>query len=440
MLKDTIVALAGNTPSAIALIRLSGKEAKEITNKILKKSISGLKSYNLSHNYIMDNNQIVDEVIVAYFKEPNSYTGEDVVEISIHGSSYLANKISELIIIKGARLANPGEFTQRAFLNGKLDLTQAEAINDLINSTTAYNAKKAIEGIQGKVSDLLDPLQQELQKVISLIEVNIDYPEYDETAKLSGEIILPQIKECQKETEKIIKEAKNNLLLKDGILTVIIGEPNVGKSSLLNTLVSKDRALVSKQAGTTRDYIEEEIVIDQIHLRLIDTAGLRDSLDSLEKAGIEKTKDLIKSAQLVILVLDASKEISNEELELIKSLKKQETIIVANKSDLNPCYPLGIKISALNQDIEELIKEIKTRYDSEKLLQTSTLSSARQLGLMELADSSLKAAITGLENGLELELVAIDLNLAYQHLKDISGKYNRMDILESIFKDFCLGK
>jgi len=440
MINDTIVALSSVSTQAISVIRLSGEQAKTIANQVLKKDISKQKANTIIHNHVLENGKLIDEVLVSFFKAPYSYTGQDVVEINIHGGRFIGNKIVTLLMEKTARLANPGEFTQRAYLNGKLDLTQAEAINDLILANTDYNASKAIDGLSKSISKMIEPLLEEILSIITNIEVNIDYPEYDDVADLSNNIILPKVEKWQKDIETIIDKSEKSLLLKQGILTVIIGEPNVGKSSLLNALLMENRALVSDIAGTTRDYLEGEIVIDQLHLRLIDTAGLHKSADNLEKMGMEKTQQLIDKAHLVILVLDASKEISKQEKQLVKKLQDKQHIIVYNKKDLNPKLKKGIQISAINGDIESLLKEIKKRYDIDELRNTNTLLSQRQVGLMKQANVALINALAILKHKRELELVAIDLNEAYQSLCDILGRYSRIDLLDSIFQNFCLGK
>ena len=440
MIEDTIVALAGAAKTAVAIIRLSGPEARAIAEKILKYSIAQQPSHTIIHNYVIEAETVIDEVLVSYFAAPKSYTGEDLVEINIHGSSYLAYKIITLLVDNGARLAQPGEFTQRAYLNEKLDLTQAEAINDLVLANNAFSAAKASAGLSGAISAEVNDLATALQALLANIEVNIDYPEYDDVVDLSHKVIEPQLLNWQRKAELLIEQSENSLLIKEGILTVIIGEPNVGKSSLLNALLREDRALVSAVAGTTRDYIEGEVILDNLHLRLIDTAGLRQGGDSLEQLGMEKTQDLIKKAQLVILVLDASKQRSQQEQHLIKALADKEHLIVFNKSDLITVTTEGIYISALKGDIGALLNELKQRYDSKALLEVTTLHSQRQLTLMKQASYAIASALAALQQDLELELVAIDLHEAYRCLSDILGKYNRMDFLASIFDNFCLGK
>jgi len=440
MHEDTIVAVTGQTTQAIAIIRLSGGEAKAIANRVLQKSISKQASHTIEHNFVIEGQQVIDEVMVSYFKAPQSYTGEDTVEINIHGGPYISHKVVSRLLAEGARPAQPGEFTQRAYLNGKLDLTQAEAINDLILANSEYNATKAMAALSQAISKMLEPLIAEIHDLIANIEVNIDYPEYDDVSDLSQRVILPQLRKWLELSAEIVKKSESSLLIKDGILTVIVGEPNVGKSSLLNALLQENRALVSEIAGTTRDYIEAEVLIDNLHLRLIDTAGLRTTGDTLEKLGMEKTQELLEKAQLVIVVFDATKQRSRQELELLERLKNQEYIVVYNKSDLTKEKIAGIKIAAINNDIAELVNALKDKYETTELINTTTLHSPRQVALMKQATSSLSSAVKALEENRELELVAIDLEVAYQSLCDILGKYSRIDLLESIFQNFCLGK
>lgn len=436
MIKDTIVALAGGVNQAIAIIRLSGDEALKIASSVMKSSMLKQKSHTIIHNYIIDLGEVVDEVMVSYFAAPKSYTTEDMVEINIHGSSYIANRVVSLLIEKGARMANRGEFTQRAYLNKRIDLTQAEAIKDLIESNTFYSGKMAISGVMGSTFTLVEDLRGSLLETIGNIEVNIDYPEYDDVEQLTNDIIKPRIISWLDRISKIIKKTETNLLIKDGVITAIVGKPNVGKSTLLNALLEENKALVSEVEGTTRDIVEGEVIIDDLKLKLLDTAGLRSTEDLVEKLGIEKTKEAIEKANLVILVLD-NKDRDNKEW--LKLIKNKLHIVVYNKSDINNNIE-GIKISALKNDLKELKDEIKRLIVDEELKPNEMLQSARQLGLMKQAKESISSALETINNGKELELVSIDLNQAYQQLSDIVGQYHRSDLLDSMFSNFCLGK
>ncbi len=437
MIKDTIVALSGHSNQAINIIRISGDQAKQIANQVLKYDITKQLSHTIKYNFVVEENQIVDEVMVSYFQAPKSYTGDEMVEINVHGSYMLGNKILSLLIGKGARAALPGEFTSIAYLNKRIDLTQAEAINDLVNAQTSYQASEAINKVVGKVKELITPMLSDMLEVMANIEVNIDYPEYDDVEVITDEILKPRVKRWIDKLNNIIKVSENNLLIKQGITTAIIGEPNVGKSSLLNSLISEDKALVSNIAGTTRDYVEGEVVIDNIHLKLIDTAGLRDSEDLLENMGMKKTELVVSKAELVILVL--TNEDSDTQEYLKDLIKDKKHIIVYNKSDLYG-HVEGLNISALNNDIDPLINRIKEMYYNQEINNDITLGNTRQIGLAKKALNSLTSAYSALESYQEVDLIAIDINSAYQHLSDILGQYHRADLLDSIFSNFCLGK
>ncbi len=440
MLTDTIVAQVGYQTQAINIVRVSGDEAKSIVNQILKYDITDQASHTIKHNYVVVSNEVVDEVMVSYFQAPKSYTKEDVLEINVHGSLLVTNQIVSALIARGARLALPGEFTQRAYLNNRIDLTQAEAINELIQANTKYRAKSAISGVCGETNQLIKNIMNELLAILANIAVNIDYPEYDDVIELTNEIILPQVKMWESKLNEIIVKSENSLLVKSGITTAIIGEPNVGKSSLLNALIKEDKALVSDIAGTTRDYVEGDVVIDNLHLRLIDTAGLRESEDKLELMGMEKTKMIIDKADLILLVVDGSKALSKSEKQWLEMIKDKKHLLISNKKDLGSNNK-GIAISALNNDINPLIEELKKMYDIDEVTTTTEiLGNQRQVGLMKQAQESLQSAILALSNYQELELVSIDINQAYQQLADIIGEYHRQDLFDNIFGNFCLGK
>ncbi|MFV0255228.1 MAG: tRNA uridine-5-carboxymethylaminomethyl(34) synthesis GTPase MnmE [Erysipelotrichaceae bacterium] len=436
MLNDTIVALAGGVNQAIAIIRLSGAQAKEITDRVVKRKILNQPSHTIKHNYIIDNDEVIDEVMISFFKAPLSYTTEDMIEINIHGSSYVANKVVSLLIAQGARSAQRGEFTQRAYLNKRIDLSQAEGIKDLIAANNKYNANMAINSVMGSTLKLIEKLRSSLLKTIANIEVNIDYPEYDDVEQLTDEIIKPRVKAWLSDISDIIKKSEQSLLIKEGITTAIIGEPNVGKSSLLNALLEENKALVSSVAGTTRDIVEGEVIINEISLKLLDTAGLRETNDEIEQMGIAKSKQAIKRADLVILVLDGTEKNLDKWQAL---LDDKMHIVVNNKADLNNTTN-GINISALHNDISPLIDKIKELIKIEEIKPQEILQSARQIGLMRQAHQSLTNTLAALEDYQELELIAIDLQSAYQQISDIVGQYHRSDLLDSLFSSFCLGK
>lgn len=441
MMNDTIAAIAtANATGAVSIIRISGEEAILIASELINKDLSKKEGYTITFGTVQEDNEVVDEVLVSIFRAPKSYTGEDVVEIGCHGGLFITRKILSLCLGKGARLARRGEFTERAFLNGKMDLSQAEGVNDLINATDEVNAKSAMHSLKGSVSKILKPLEEDLTQIISNIEVNIDYPEYDDVHQLTEDEILPKAKTWLKDIQKLIDEAKKAVNIREGIDTVILGRPNVGKSSLLNALLEEDKAIVTDIAGTTRDIVEGTVRLDGITLNLIDTAGIHESNDIVEKIGIDKSLQALEKAELVIVVIDGSEALTDEDHKLLEMTKNKNRIVVYNKNDKAIQHD-GISISAINGDVEALTNAIKEKYEKELYLASSdTLNNERQIGLAIQAEQSMKNAIHTLEDGMELDLVTIDLENAWTSLKEITGKAGKEDLLDEIFSRFCLGK
>ena len=441
MMNDTIAAIAtANATGAVSNIRISGEEAILIASELINKDLSKKEGYTITFGTVQEDNEVVDEVLVSIFRAPKSYTGEDVVEIGCHGGLFITRKILSLCLGKGARLARRGEFTERAFLNGKMDLSQAEGVNDLINATDEVNAKSAMHSLKGSVSKILKPLEEDLTQIISNIEVNIDYPEYDDVHQLTEDEILPKAKTWLKDIQKLIDEAKKAVNIREGIDTVILGRPNVGKSSLLNALLEEDKAIVTDIAGTTRDIVEGTVRLDGITLNLIDTAGIHESNDIVEKIGIDKSLQALEKAELVIVVIDGSEALTDEDHKLLEMTKNKNRIVVYNKNDKAIQHD-GISISAINGDVEALTNAIKEKYEKELYLASSdTLNNERQIGLAIQAEQSMKNAIRTLEDGMELDLVTIDLENAWISLKEITGKAGKEDLLDEIFSRFCLGK
>lgn len=440
-MNDTIAAIAtANATGAVSIIRISGEEAILIASELINKDLSKKEGYTITFGTVQEDNEVVDEVLVSIFRAPKSYTGEDVVEIGCHGGLFITRKILSLCLGKGARLARRGEFTERAFLNGKMDLSQAEGVNDLINATDEVNAKSAMHSLKGSVSKILKPLEEDLTQIISNIEVNIDYPEYDDVHQLTEDEILPKAKTWLKDIQKLIDEAKKAVNIREGIDTVILGRPNVGKSSLLNALLEEDKAIVTDIAGTTRDIVEGTVRLDGITLNLIDTAGIHESNDIVEKIGIDKSLQALEKAELVIVVIDGSEALTDEDHKLLEMTKNKNRIVVYNKNDKAIQHD-GISISAINGDVEALTNAIKEKYEKELYLASSdTLNNERQIGLAIQAEQSMKNAICTLEDGMELDLVTIDLENAWISLKEITGKAGKEDLLDEIFSRFCLGK
>lgn len=440
-MNDTIAAIAtANATGAVSLIRISGDEAIEIASQLIQKDLSSQPGYTIQYGTIYEEKEAIDEVLVSIFRAPKSYTGENVIEIGCHGGLFITRKILSLILSKGARLARRGEFTERAFLHGKMDLSQAEGVNDLIHASDEVNARSAMHSLKGSVSKILEPLQENLTQIISNIEVNIDYPEYDDVHQLTEEEILPMANAWLQSITMLIEEAKKAVNIREGIDTVILGRPNVGKSSLLNALLEEDKAIVTDIAGTTRDIVEGSVRLDGITLNLIDTAGIHEASDVVEKIGIEKSLKALEKAELVIVVLDGSSELTEEDENLLELTKDRNRIIVYNKNDKDMKYD-GLSISAINKDVTALEEAIKEKYEKDLLLASSdTLNNERQIALAMQAKTSMENAIQTLQDGMELDLVTIDLEKAWTALKQITGEVGKEDLLDEIFSRFCLGK
>ena len=441
-INDTIVALcSGAIKSAISVIRVSGNDSFNIVNSIFsnKKEKLHQKAY---YGFIKENDEIVDEVMVTYYVGPKSFTAEDMVEISCHGNMYIVSKIIELIISKGARLAENGEFTKRAFLFNRIDLVNAESINDLINANSKQAVKLAMSGLNGLTSEYVLKLSDDLLNVISQIEVNIDYPEYDDVEQLRYDSVLPSINEFINQLDKVIDDTKKGQTIKDGIDTVIVGRPNVGKSSLLNAMLKEDKAIVTNIAGTTRDIVEGKIDFYGLTLNLIDTAGIRKSDDVIENIGINKSLKSLEKAQLVLLVIDGSEALTKEDEELLEKTKDYKRIIVINKNDndIKVNIENAVYISSLNKDLKQLEERIKEEFKDLSYNDEPLLFNARQLGLLNKAKESLLSARHEAINGQVIDIIAIDLQAAYGCILEILGKRNKEDLLDNIFSKFCLGK
>ncbi|MFZ7034507.1 tRNA uridine-5-carboxymethylaminomethyl(34) synthesis GTPase MnmE [Bulleidia extructa] len=441
MSHDTIAAIStADAMGAVSIIRISGPDTFEIVKKLCHKDMRNMEGYRMVRSEIYDQQEVVDDSLISVFHAPYSYTGEDVVELNCHGGVYLTHKILQLVLGLGARLAKRGEFTQRAFLNEKMDLSQAEAIQDLIVAEDEINTKAAIHTLKGSILRVLRPLEEELIQMIAHIEVNIDYPEYDDVEMLVESDILPKAKAWRQQLEKLVLESEKAQVVKGGVQTVIVGRPNVGKSSLLNALLEEDKAIVTDIAGTTRDIVEGNIRIGSFSLHLIDTAGIRDSNDRIEQMGIEKSKKMIEKAQLILLVMDGSQELTIEDQELLEQTKDKTRIIIYNKKDLGSKYS-GVQISASTGQIEALKEKLEALFQQEVLAASGdTLANDRQIGLAKAALGAMDQAIASLEAGMELDLVTLDLQESWNCLKEMSGGRSREGLLDEIFSRFCLGK
>jgi tRNA modification GTPase len=446
--EDTICALAtGNGLSAIAIIRLSGKQAIEITNTIFSRDILNAKSHTMHFGAISDNTKIIDEVLVSIFKTGKSYTGEETVEISCHGSTFIQNKLLQLFITKGCRMATAGEFTMRAFRNGKLDLSQAESVADLIASESEAAHQTALKQLRGGFSNKLQELKTKLIDFASLIELELDFPEEDvEFAdREQFENLLDALKQ---ELIKLVQSFKLGNVIKNGISVVILGAPNVGKSTLLNTLLNEEKAIVSDIAGTTRDAIEDNLNIKGFTFRFIDTAGIRETTDTIESLGIKKSLEKVELANIILFVIDADAELSNQllELEKIKESTKEKLLLVINKVDLNPEIRKDFKdalfISAKNeQGIESLKERLLTFVNTAQLSNNDTIvTNLRHYEELQLTLNEINAITEGLDSGLTGDFLAINIRQALFHLGSITGKVTTDTLLGNIFGKFCIGK
>lgn len=441
---DSTIAVISTALSqgAISIVRVSGDQAIEIVQKIFSRDIRHVPSHTIHYGYILDDDkEVVDEVLVSVFRGPKTYTTEDIVEINCHGGVYITRKILSLVLSHGATMAKPGEFTQRAFYHGRIDLSQAEAVEDMIEASNDTASHMAIQGIQGSVKKLLEPLIEDILNIIAQIEVNIDYPEYEDVEQLTTEELLPMTKQWLTKLDKILSRAQCGQLAKKGIDTVLIGRPNVGKSSLLNALLEEDKAIVTDIAGTTRDLVEGQIHIGPAQFNLIDTAGLRKSSDAIEQIGIEKTQEKLAQAQLVLLILDGSQPLTKEDEDLLEQTKDKNRLIIYNKKDVkSEKHPDGIWISAQNKEIDALLEAMKDLYQQDVLTEQPLLSNERQIGLLNQAKQDMLQAKEALEQGVEPDLVEIDIQAAHDHLKEILGEVHREDLLDTLFSKFCLGK
>ena len=441
---DIIVAIAtSRLEAAISIIRLSGQDCIAFVQKFFTGKIINKESHTITYGSIYDDNQRIDEVLVNIYRGKKTFTGEEMVEINCHGGVFITQKVLNLCLKNGARMAEHGEFSKRAFLNGRIDLSQAEAISDLITAKNDYAASLALKGIRGNISHFIEDLREDLIQIITQIEVNIDYPEYDDVEELTAQTLLPKSQLLRDKMNQILESSKNIHLLKEGISTLIIGKPNVGKSSLLNALLQEDKAIVTDIAGTTRDIVEGTIRLDQIILNMIDTAGIRETNDIVENIGVNKSKELIHKVDLVLLVIDGSTPLTQEDYELLKLSQDTHRIIVFNKKDKGFIQNIdGVSISAKDKDINELIQKIKNMFELGQITsgQEDILANARQIQLLEKANQSLNNAIEAMENQIPTDLIVTDLYNSWENLKEILGERAKEDLLDELFKRFCIGK
>ncbi len=454
-MNDTICAISTSQGvGAIAIIRVSGEEAISIANKIFKgKDLTTVDSHTINYGYIIDkNNKVIDEVLVSVMRSPKTFTTEDTVEINTHGGVASTNKVLELLLTNGCRLAEPGEFTKRAFLNGRIDLLEAEAVMDLINAKTNTQRELATNQITGKVSDLINKLRDDMIQIISNINVNIDYPEYDDVDIITNELLIPKITNIKNQINKIIKESQNGKIIKEGIKTCIIGRPNVGKSSLLNQLLEEEKAIVTDIAGTTRDIVEGQISLNGILLNIIDTAGIRQTEDIIEALGVEKSLKMMEESDLILFVLNNNEKITEDIKTLLNKLENKNYIIIINKTDLpkklnveklpvDKCQIVNMSIKN-KTGIEELKQKIIEMFNISQIETTDPtyLSNSRSISILESCLESIKEVEKGLGNNVPIDMIELDIKAIWEKLGTINGTTYEEELLDEMFSRFCLGK
>lgn len=450
-MNDTIAAISTSLGiGAISIVRMSGTDAIKIANKIFSKDLENVKSHTINYGFIKENGEVIDEVLISVMRSPHTYTTEDIIEINCHGGITTTNKVLETLLKNGARLAEPGEFTKRAFLNGRIDLTKSEAVMDLLESKTETARKLAINSLQGTTAKLVDNFRNKIKQLISSIEVNIDYPEYYDIEVITLDKIKEETTKMKKELENIIKESENSKIIKNGIDTLIIGRPNVGKSSILNKFLDEDKAIVTDIAGTTRDIVEGQVMLENIILNIIDTAGIRETEDKVEKIGVEKSLSLIEQADLIIVVLNSNEKLTKEDLELLEKTKNKNTIVVLNKNDLERKIELE-KLKEYNlvstntnnlEGIDNLKEKIKEMFNFEQISTKdyNYLTNVRQISLAKNAYQKLIDVENALKENLPVDMIEIDLRDCFDILGEITGKTYSDEIIDNLFERFCVGK
>lgn len=458
---DTIAAIS--TPpgeGAIAIVRLSGDEAISIAERVFQapgqKKLSTVPSHTIHYGHLIEpsSGRVAEEVMVSLMKGPKTFTREDVVEINCHGGITAVNRVLQIVLNEGARLAEPGEFTKRAFLNGRIDLSQAEAVMDLIRAKTDKAMNVALNQVEGRLSKLINRLRQEILETLAHVEVNIDYPEYDDVEEMTHRVLLEKSQFVQQEIDGLLRTAEQGKILREGLSTVIIGRPNVGKSSLLNALVQENKAIVTDIPGTTRDVIEEYVNVRGVPLRLVDTAGIRETEDIVERIGVERSRKVLKEADLILLVLNYSDELTPEDEKLFEAAAGMDVIVIVNKTDLEPKIDMDrvaqlvgksrlVTTSLLEeQGITDLEEAIAGLFFSGAVgAQDMTyVSNSRHIALLNQANRSISDAISGVESGIPIDIVQIDLTRTWELLGEIIGESVHESLIDQLFSQFCLGK
>ena len=449
-MEDTIAAISTIVgESALNVIKVSGKDSIEIVNKIFSgKDLTKVKSHTIHYGFIMDGKEKIDEVLVSIFKAPKTYTRETVVEINCHGGVSVTNKILELLLINGCRMAEPGEFIKRAYLNGRINLVEAEAVSDLISAKTETARKIGIKGLTGESSKLIISLREDLLSLIANIEVNIDYPEYEDAVVVTKDLIKEKICSMTTRLKEIIKKSENQLLMKNGIKVSIVGKPNVGKSSLLNKFLNEEKAIVTDIEGTTRDIVEGSIVLNGVEIKLIDTAGIRETDNLVEKIGVEKSYKAIDESDLILFVVDGTKKLDKYDEEIFNNIKNKNILVIVNKSDetlkldINKFKKYEVILTSTKEEegIENLKNKIIEMFNlgNLELNDYTYLSNSRQISILKecliIADNILK------KSEEEVDLLEIDIRILWEKLGEILGETYKDDLLDEIFSKFCLGK
>ena len=451
---DTICAIAtASGVGAISIIRVSGSEAINIVNNIFKgKDLTTVDSHTINYGFIVDKNEKIDEVLISVMRAPKTFTKEDVVEINTHGGYAVTNKVLEILLHRGCRLAEPGEFTKRAFLNGRIDLIEAEAVMDMIDSKTDIQRKMAINQISGKTSNLINDLRDDMIQIISNINVNIDYPEYDDVDIITNDVLLPKITNLKNKINEILKESKNGKIIKEGIKTSIIGRPNVGKSSLLNALIEEDKAIVTDIAGTTRDIVEGNIVLNGIPLNIIDTAGIRSTDNVIEAIGVEKSLKLIDESDLILFMLNNNEPLTDDIKELLNKVNDKKFIIIINKIDLDSNLDRTLLSNYQDNIIEISVKEnigidllkdkIISLFNLEELntKDPTYLSNVRSINILNSCLDKVNDIENAVKNDLPIDMIELDIKNIWEELGKINGTTYEEELLDEMFKRFCLGK
>lgn len=456
MLFDTIAAIS--TPrgeGGIGIVRISGNNALDVLEKIFKpksgKAIKGLRNYSINYGHIFDGKTLVDEVLVSIMKAPNTYTREDIVEINCHGGFVITEKVLEVVLKNGARIAEIGEFTRRAFLNGRIDLTQAEAVIDLIHGKTEKSVSLSLNQLRGDLKEQIEHLKKLVLDVAAHINVVLDYPEEGIDDPLP-EHLVENLQEVLDTTDRLIRSYDKGKMIKEGIKTAIVGKPNVGKSSILNSVLKEERAIVTHVAGTTRDVIEEVVNLKGIPLVLVDTAGIRKTDDLVENIGVEKSKKLIESADLILFVVDGSRPLDEEDMKIHEAIKAEKVIGILNKIDIKEDIDLSpltkiskwLEISAIkNQGIDEMEEEIYRHIIDENIEDSSqkiTITNVRHKSALEKTKQSIENIFETIESGLPMDLMAVDIKGALDSLSEVTGEISSEDLLDHIFSNFCVGK